>query len=243
MALIDSLETLRKRLIIALGTWFVAFIVLYSFVGRLFFWISDPIQKTLPKGYTMVFLTATEPFFTYLELAAIAALLVASPVILWQFWALLAFRLPPGKKWYGLFFVLSGCFFFAAGAYLGFRYVFPIIFSVLIHFGIDAGGIEAMLSMGDYLSLALKMMLAFGLVFDLPVLMIALAWMGLVDSRWFSTRRKYMLIVAFAFGAVITPGPDIFSQCSVALPFVVLYEIGILGARLAASPKKEAAAR
>jgi sec-independent protein translocase protein TatC len=119
---------------------------------------------------------------------------------------------------------------FLTGACLGFGYVFPVIFSVLIHFGTDAGGIDAMLSMGDYLSLAMKMMLAFGLVFELPVVMIVLTRLGVADRRWFVSKRKYMLIVAFVFGALITPGPDVLSQCSVAIPFVILYEVGILWA-------------
>jgi sec-independent protein translocase protein TatC len=90
-----------------------------------------------------------------------------------------------------------------------------------------------MLSMGDYLSLALKMILAFGLVFELPVLMIVLTRLGVADSHWFASKRKYMLIVAFVFGALITPGPDVLSQCSIAIPFVILYEVGILGGRFA----------
>ncbi len=237
MEALAYLETVRKRLIIVAGVWLVAFVALYGFAERLFVWLAEPMQKILPTGRSMVFLSAIEPFFTLLELAAVAALVVSAPLILWQVWALLMFRLEAGKSRYGLFFVTVGSLFFAGGAYLGFRYIFPLIIAVLIHFGTDTGDISAMLSMGDYLSLAMKMMLAFGLVCDLPVLMIALARLGLVDGRWFSTQRKYMLIVAFVFGGVITPGPDVFSQCSVAVPFVVLYEVGIWGARLLGKKK------
>ncbi len=229
---IACLEVLRKSLMIAGGTWLIAFFCLYGFSARFFFWLAAPLQKLLPQGSSLVFLSATEPFFTYLMLAAGAALVVALPVILWQAWTLIVSCQKRAGKALGLIFILGSFASFLTGSYLGFRYVFPVIFSVLIHFGLDAGDIDAMLSMGDYLSLAMKMMLAFGLVFELPVLMIVLTRLGLTDSRWFATKRKYMLIVAFVFGAVITPGPDVLSQSSIAIPFVILYEVGILGARL-----------
>jgi len=227
------LEVLRRSLIIAGGTWFVAFLGLYGFAGRLFSWLAEPMRQALPKGSSMVFLTATEPFFTYLLLASVAALIVSLPVVLWQVWSLIVCGLKLEGKWLGIIFVLASCLAFISGAYLGFRYVFPAIFSVLVRFGTDTGSVDAMLSMGDYLSLALKMMLAFGLVFELPVLMILLTKLGLADSQWFASKRKYMLIVAFVFGALITPGPDVLSQCSIAIPFVILYEVGILGVRFA----------
>ncbi len=232
LPLMTHLEALRKSLIIAGGTWLVAFASLYGFTERLFFWLAEPLQKALPKGSTLIFTTATEPFFTYLMLAAGAAMVVSLPVILWQAWCVIVSGLKRSGKGLGALFILGSFVSFLTGSYLGFRYVFPTIFSVLIHFGLDSGNIDAMLSMGDYLSLAMKMMLAFGLVFELPILMIVLTRLGIVDNRWFATKRKYMLIVAFAFGAVITPGPDVLSQSSIAIPFVILYEVGILGARL-----------
>lgn len=226
------LETLRKNLIVVGATWFVAFVTLYGFVEELFNRLAEPMRRALPAGSSMVFVEATEPFFTYLTLAAVAALVVSLPVILGQAWALMTTGRSRKHKGLGFFFILGGCLAFVAGAYLGFAYVFPVIFAFLIHFGTDTGTVAAMLSMGDYLSLALKMMLAFGLVFELPVVMTVLARLGLADRTWFAAKRKYMLILAFVFGALVTPGPDIVSQCSIAVPFVLLYEVGILGAWL-----------
>lgn len=233
MPLMVYLEVLRRSLIIAGSTWLIAFLGLYGFAERLFYWLAEPMRQALPPGSSMIFLTATEPFFTYLLLAAIAALVVALPVVLWQVWNLIVCGLQLKGKGLGVVFVLVSCIVFTSGAYLGFRFVFPAIFSVLVRFGTDTGSVDAMLSMGDYLSLALKMMLAFGLVFELPVLMIILTRLGMADSQWFASKRKYMLIVAFVFGALITPGPDVLSQCSIAIPFVILYEVGILGSRFA----------
>jgi sec-independent protein translocase protein TatC len=233
MPMMAYLETLRKSLIIAGSTWLVAFVVLYGFADRLFSWVAEPMRQVLPAGSSMVFLSVTEPFFTYLLLASVAALGVSLPVILWQVWILIVCGLHLEEKGTGVVFVLVSCMAFISGAYLGFRFVLPAIFSVLVRFGTDSGSVTAMLSMGDYLSLALKMILAFGLVFELPVLMIVLTRLGVADSHWFASKRKYMLIVAFVFGALITPGPDVLSQCSIAIPFVILYEVGILGGRFA----------
>ncbi|BCR03637.1 Sec-independent protein translocase protein TatC [Desulfuromonas versatilis] len=226
------LEELRKRLIIAGGSWLAAFFASYGFAEPMFRWVAGPVRAALPAQGSLVFLTATEPFFTYLKLAALAGLLAALPVILWQLWLFVAPGLYAHEKRLGLTFVVSGCCCFGAGAYFGFRYVFPTIFAVLIRFGLGAGGVTPMLSMDAYLGLAIKMLLAFGVVFELPVVISLLARMGVVDPPWLRRNRKYMLIVAFVFGALVTPGPDVISQCSVAIPFVLLYEVGILGARI-----------
>lgn len=230
--LTGHLEDLRKRLMIAGGCWLISFLLLINISGRLFRWLSAPLQEVLPSGSSLVFLSATEPVFTHLTVAAVAALIISLPVILWQLWAFLASALHRQEQSLGFAFVLSSCFCFLSGAWLGFNYIFPVIFKVLIRMGSGAGELDAMLSMGSYLSLALKMVLAFGMVCELPVLMIHLARLGLVDRRWFVAQRKYMLIVGFTFGALITPGPDVLSQCSIAIPFVILYEVGILGCRV-----------
>jgi sec-independent protein translocase protein TatC len=104
-------------------------------------------------------------------------------------------------------------------------------FKVLIEFGTGGGDLNAMLSMGSYLSLSSKLLLAFGLVFELPVVIFFLARMGIVDYKFLARNRKFALLAAFLIGAMLTP-PDVFSQTALALPFVVLYEIGIIVARL-----------
>jgi len=226
----EHLEELRKRLMIAGGAWLVAFLVCYGFAERLFELISDPVRAALPEGSSLVFITATEPFFTYLKIGAIAGVLVALPVIFWQLWVFVAPGLYAHEKKFAIPFVMASCLCFALGTYFGFVFVFPTIFTFLIKFGTGTGEINAMLSMGSYLSLSSKLLFAFGLVFELPIVIFFLARMGVVDYHWLAKNRKYMLIVAFLVGAVLTP-PDVFSQCAVALPFVVLYEVGIWVAR------------
>lgn len=229
--LTHHLEELRKRLMIAGGSWLLAFFACYSFAEPLFLYISEPLREALPESSSLVFLTATEPFFTYLKIAAMAALVVSLPVILWQVWAFAAPSLHAHEKRFGVAFVASSCCCFSAGTWFGFTFLFPLILSVLIQFGLGEGGVSAMLSMDAYLSLALHLLLAFGVVFELPVVLVLLARLGVVDHLWLRQNRKYMVIVAFVFGALFTPGPDVFSQCALAIPFVILYEVGILGAR------------
>lgn len=226
----EHLEELRKRLMIAAGAWLVAFIACYGFAERLFQLISDPVRAALPEGSSLVFINATEPFFTYLKIGAIAGVLLALPVIFWQLWAFVAPGLYAHEKKFAIPFVMASCLCFGLGTYFGFVFVFPTIFTFLIKFGTGSGEINAMLSMGGYLSLSSKLLFAFGLVFELPIVIFFLARMGVVDYHWLARNRKFALLSAFVLGALLTP-PDVFSQTAIALPFVLLYEVGIWVAR------------
>jgi len=220
------LEELRKRLIRAVAAWLVGFLACYGYAERLFQFIADPVRAALPEGSSLVFINATEPFFTYLRIGAMAGLMVALPVILWQVWAFVAPGLHGHEKRFAVPFVLAGCLCFGAGFWFGFTKVFPTIFTFLVRFGTGTGEIDAMLSMGAYLSLAGKLLLAFGLVFELPIVIFFLARMGVVDHLWLRKNRKYALVLAFVIGAILTP-PDVFSQAALAIPFILLYEVGI----------------
>jgi len=220
------LEELRKRLIRAAAAWLIGFLACYSYAERLFQFISDPVRAALPEGSSLVFINATEPFFTYLKVGAIAGLLLALPVILWQIWAFTAPGLYGHEKKFAIPFVLASCLCFGLGTWFGFTFVFPTIFTFLVKFGTDTGEIAAMLSMGSYLSLSSKLLLAFGLVFELPIIIFFFARMGVIDHLWLRKNRKYALVTAFVIGAMLTP-PDVFSQTALAVPFVILYEVGI----------------
>jgi sec-independent protein translocase protein TatC len=234
----SHLEELRRRLIISGACWLVGFLASYAFSEHLFQFISEPVRAALPEGSSLVFIHATEPFFTYIKVAAVAGLLFALPVILWQLWAFVAPGLYSHEKKFAIPFVFVSCLCFGAGTYFGFVFVFPTIFTFLIKFGTGTGEISAMLSMGAYLSLSSKLLLAFGLVFELPIVIFFLARMGVVDHHWLARNRKYALLAAFLFGAMLTP-PDVISQSAIAIPFIILYEVGIWVARFFGK-KKEA---
>jgi len=237
MPLTSHLEELRRKLIIAGVSWLVAFLACYTFAEPLFDMIATPVRAALPEGTSLVFITATEPFFTYLKIGALAGLLVSMPVIFWQIWSFVAPGLYQHEKRYIFPFVLASTLCFATGAFFGYRFVFPMAFKVLIEFGTGSGELSAMLSMGSYLSLSSKLLLAFGLVFELPVVIFFLARMGVVDHQMLARNRKFALLAAFLTGAMLTP-PDVFSQTALALPFIILYEIGIIVARLFGKRRK-----
>ncbi len=229
--LVGHLEELRSRLIIAMLAWLVGFVVCYGFAESIFTFIAQPVLAALPAGNSLVFVYATEPFFTYLKLSAVSGFVVSLPIILWQVWVFVAPALYPGEKKLAVPFVLSSCICFAGGTYFGFTIVFPVIFKFLVNFASSAAGVQPMLSMGGYLTMSTHLLLAFGLVFELPIAIFFLVRLGVIDHQWLSRHRSYALLLAFVFGAILTP-PDVFSQLAIALPFIVLYEIGILVARI-----------
>lgn len=234
----SHLEELRRRLIISMLAWVGGFAACYAFSQQLFQFISRPVRASLPEGSSLVFIHATEPFFVYLKISAVAGFLLALPVVLWQIWAFVAPALYAGEKRMAVPFVLSGCICFGAGAYFGFTYVFPVIFTFLINLGVGSGGTEAMLSMGGYLSMSTRLLFAFGLVFELPIVIFFLARLGIVDHIWLARNRRYAFLLAFVIGATLTP-PDLFSQISIALPFIILYEVGVWVARIFGKKRPE----
>lgn len=238
LPLTKHLEELRKRLMIAAAAWFIAFLACYGFSEQLFQFISAPVRAALPEGNALVFIKATEPFFTYLKIGALAGLLVSLPVIFWQLWSFVSPGLYNHEKKYIFPFVFASSICFGAGTFFGFFFVFPTIFKFLIDYGIGSGVNTPMLSMGEYLALSSKLLIAFGLVFELPIVIFFLARLGIVDHVWLGKNRKFALLVGFIIGAALTP-PDVISQTALALPFIVLYEVGIWVARFFGKKKVE----
>lgn len=237
--LVGHLEELRRRLILAGGGWLVGTLICYAFAQQLFQAVSAPLRQALPAGSSLVFIQATEPFFTYVKLAAMAGLLASLPIIFWQIWAFVAPGLYQREQRLAVPFVLASCACFGIGTWFGFGYVFPLIFRFLVSYGTDIGNISAMLSMGAYLSLSCRLLLAFGLIFELPIVIFFLTRLGVVDHFWLARQRRVMLLLAFVVGAILTP-PDIISQVAIAGPFLILYEIGILVSRFGARRDKGA---
>jgi sec-independent protein translocase protein TatC len=226
MPLMQHLEELRKRIVRAFVAWFVAFMVCYSYAEEMYLVISSPLREALPAGTKLVFLTATEPFFAYLKIGAFAGLLVALPYIFLQLWGFIAPGLYAREKRYVIPFVVlsSGCFI--AGTVFGFVVAFPLMFGFLVQSGTAGGELVPMLSMGSYLSLASQMLLAFGITFELPIVIFFMARMGLVGYDFLARNRKYALLICFILGAIFSP-PDVVSQTVLAVPMFILYEVGI----------------
>jgi len=227
--LTSHLQELRKRLILSFIAVAVGFIICYAFSQDLFDILSQPLLKMMPSGGTLIFTSVAEAFFTYMKVAFIAGLMVASPFVLFQIWAFVAPGLYRHEKRYVVPFVAAGSFFFILGILFAYFVAIPVGFRFLLGYATDF--IKPMPSMKEYLSFSIKFLLAFGLVFEFPVVLVLLARIGLVDAKTMARHRKYAILLIFIFAAVMTP-PDIISQLLMAIPLMGLYELSILLSRI-----------
>lgn len=227
----EHLGELRDRLVrsfIAVG---VGFAGAYAFKEQLFRILTAPLVTAMEAdgNARMIFTGLPEAFFTYLKVSLLAGIVVATPVLFYEFWMFVSPGLYRNEKKYMLPVVLLSIFFFVLGSSFGYFVVFPYGFQFFLGFANDT--IQAMPSMKEYLSFASKMLLAFGLVFELPLVLTFMARMGLVTVPFLKKNRKYAVLLFFVGAALITP-PDVITQVMMALPLMVLYEISILGARI-----------
>jgi sec-independent protein translocase protein TatC len=205
------------------------FALCYTFAEKIFDILAAPLLEMMPQGGSLIFTSVAEAFFTYMKVAFVAGLILASPFVLYQIWAFVAPGLYRNEKKYVVPFVLAGSFFFALGIFFGYYVALPIGFKFLLGFATDF--IKPLPSMKEYLSFSIKFLLAFGLVFEFPVVLVLLARIGVVDARTLARQRKYAILLIFVFAAILTP-PDIVSQVIVALPMIGLYELSILLSKL-----------
>ena len=225
----SHLEELRKRLITCFIAVGIGFAASYGFKEKLFQILIRPLVKVMNAGDKMIFTGLPEAFFTYLKVAFLAGLILAAPVIIYQFWMFVAPGLYEKEKKLMLPIIFLSTFFFIGGSLFGYFIVFPWGFKFFLGFSSDM--IQAMPSMKEYLSFSAKLLLAFGLVFELPLVITFLARLGIVSVEFLKKNRKYALLLFFAGAAILTP-PDVVTQIMMALPLMVLYEISIIGARV-----------
>ncbi|MFH2090962.1 MAG: twin-arginine translocase subunit TatC [Pseudomonadota bacterium] len=235
----EHLSELRSRLIhsfIAVG---VGFLAAYSFKEKLFEILIAPLIKAMAGSANtkLIFTGLPEAFFTYLKVSLLAGIVLATPILFYQFWMFVSPGLYRNEKRYFIPIVILSVIFFALGASFGYFLVFPYGFKFFLGFSSDT--IQAMPSMKEYLAFSSKMLLAFGFVFELPLVLTFMARMGLVTVSFLKTNRKYAILIFFIGAAIITP-PDVVTQIMMAIPLMVLYEISIIGAMIFGK-KKEAA--
>ena len=229
LPLTSHLQELRKRLVLSFIAIGVGFFICYYFSDTLFNILAAPLMKMMPKGGSLIFISVAEAFFTYMKVAFIAGIILTSPFILYQIWAFVAPGLYQKEKKYVVPFVLGGSFFFALGVLFGYFVAIPVGFRFLLGYATDF--IKPMPSMKEYLSFSIKFLLAFGLVFEFPVVLVLLAKIGIIDAKMLARQRKYAILLIFIFAAVMTP-PDIISQVLMALPLMGLYELSILFSKI-----------
>ena len=222
------LEELRKRLIICCVAIGVGVVIAYGFKEKLFEILTLPLVREMRPGDKLIFTGLTEAFFTYMKVSFLAGIMLASPVIIYQFWAFVGPGLYQKERRYFVPIVLLSAFFFFGGSLFCFFVVFPFAFKFFLSFATDV--IQPLPSMNEYLSFASVTMLAFGLVFELPLVIVFLARIGIVTVDFLRKNRKYAILLIFVVAAILTPGPDVVSQVLMAIPLMFLYEISIVGA-------------
>ena len=232
----SHLDELRSRLIkcfIAVGIGFAAS---YGFKEVLFNILVRPLMKVMESGDHLIFTGLPEAFFTYLKVALLSGIMLGSPVILYQFWMFVAPGLYQKERRMMAPIVILSSFFFISGALFGYFIVFPWGFKFFLGFATES--IRPLPSMKEYLAFSAKLLLAFGLVFELPMVLTFLARLGIVSVDFLKKNRKYALLLFFAGAAILTP-PDVVTQVMMAVPLMLMYEISIIGARFFGKKKPE----
>ncbi|WP_045215417.1 twin-arginine translocase subunit TatC [Desulfonatronovibrio magnus] len=225
MTFTEHLEELRKRLFRSLIAAFIGFLACYGFKEDLFDILMKPLIEVLPPDSTMIFTSLPEAFFTYLKVAFVAGVFLASPYIFYQIWRFVGPGLYDTEKKFIIPISFFSALFFITGALFGYFIVFPIGFNFFMNFATEM--IQPMPSLREYLSFSLKLLFAFGIAFELPLFIFFLARLGIVSSKGLRKQRKYAILLAFVASAFLTP-PDIISQVLMSGPLVILYEVGIL---------------
>jgi sec-independent protein translocase protein TatC len=229
---------LRSRLIKIVIIYFLFFFIAFVFWKDIFEWMSEPLLEALQlkKESKIIFTGLAEPFFTAVKISLFAGLFMALPFILYQIWAFIAPGLYDHEKRLVLPFVFWGTVMFIAGAAFAYYVVFPVGFKMLITFG--GSEFTAMPRMSEYVSFFGKLMLGFGIAFEMPVVTYFLAKLGLVTDKTLKDFARYAIVIIFILAAILTP-PDLFSQLAMAAPLLILYGVSILIAKMVNPEPKE----
>ncbi|MGB0665046.1 MAG: twin-arginine translocase subunit TatC [Pontibacterium sp.] len=227
--LISHLLELRQRLMRVLLVIFVLFLGLFYYSQELYTYVSAPLTAFLPEGTSMIATDVTSPFFTPFKLAMVAAVVLAMPFILQQIWAFVSPGLYAKEKRFAVPLITSSIVLFYAGIAFAYYVVFPIIFGFFT--SVAPENVDVMTDISSYLNFVLKIFLAFGVVFEIPIATLLLIWSGATTAQSLSEKRAYVLVGCFVIGMLLTP-PDIISQSLLAIPMWMLFELGILMGRL-----------
>jgi len=237
MSILEHLEELRNRLLKIIVAAAIGFAACYWQAEYIFDFIMKPLVETLPEGTSLIFTNVTEGFFTYLKVGLLAGAFLMSPFILYQVWAFVSPGLYKKERTLLIPVAIISAMLFVGGACFGYFVVFPWGFKFLIgNYASDI--IKPLPSIKEYLSLATKLLIAFGLIFELPLATLVLSRLGLVTHKMMIKYFRYALLGIFVVCAMLTP-PDVVTQLMMAGPLIILYGISILVAYFFGKKREE----
>ena len=229
MSLVAHLTELRDRLLRAVLAVLIGFIVLFPFANEIYGFVSAPLRELMPEGSTMIATGVASPFLTPFKLSLVLAIFMAIPVILYQIWGFVAPGLYKKEKRIAIPLLASSVLLFYAGAAFAYFIVFPLIFAFFTSVGPES--VQVMTDINSYLDFVLKLFLAFGIAFEMPIAAVILIWTGVTSPDALAKKRPYIIVGCFIFGMLLTP-PDVISQSLLAIPMWLLFELGVFFGRL-----------
>lgn len=227
--LVEHLLELRRRLVWILLGIGICFIVAVPFAQKLYAFVAQPLMSVLPQNTSMIATDVVAPFFVPLKVALMAAFLVSLPNTLYQIWAFIAPALYQNEKRLIVPLILSSLILFIVGMAFCYFLVFPVVFKFFA--GMTPLGVSMATDIDKYLSFVLGMFVAFGMTFEIPVVVVLLYRMGMISFAQLTAARPYIIVASFILAAIVTP-PDVLSQVMLAVPMILLYEAGLLVCKL-----------
>jgi len=228
LPLITHLLELRDRLLRIIAVVVVIFLSMVYFANDIYHYIAIPLTSQLPEGSSMIATGVATPFFTPIKLTIVLSIFVAIPIILHQVWAFIAPGLYKHERKLIAPLVISSAILFYAGMAFAYYVVFPLAFSFFTSTAPE--GVTIATDISSYLDFILKLFFAFGLAFGIPIATLVLCWTGATTPEALKSKRPYIVVGAFVFGMLLTP-PDVISQTLLAIPMLILFELGLLFAR------------
>lgn len=236
MTLLEHLEELRRRLVWSLLALVGGVLATFAFSPALVRFLAEPIYRFLPPGTKLAFLGVTEPFLLYFKVSLLAGTFLAFPVILLQLWLFISPGLyPHERRWAGPF-IFLGWFFFVLGGAFAYYIAFPFAVEFLLDIGKD---FQAVITADRYFSFLLTILLGLGLMFELPILIVLLAAIGLVTPGFLLRHFRWAVLVIFVVAALVTPTADIVNLMLFAVPTIGLYLLGVAGAALVSRARRK----